>query len=233
MQLIFIKILAFVVLPILLLIFVYIIVHNISRQGLKISWRDPDYKINGLCQHLQRIGVGASILGIKWTMGGLGRLIWRPPWYLETIPSTIKLEGNEIDSINVICTSNIGSRYYWYNLDFIVRNSIPHDRIVNSKTRLIIKPSSGSSFLTSIKMWSGKAVDVECEWRGNADLVQELNLDDRLKDRLLNTDLGDLHTLEIVPEPKYGCTRIRTNYFLPTMELFNILETIAKHIKSV
>jgi len=215
--LISIETLASVVLTILWLITIYIIVRRISQYGR----RDPDNSVNGLCQHLRTIGIGASIVTIRF--GGVNG---QPHGLMDLVRAIIKLEGRDIDSINVVQT--ISGRY----LDFIVRNSSPHDRIRSSNTRLIMKRSSRGNILAFINIWSAKVVDVE--WRGDADLARELNLDDRLKYRLLDADLEPLRgILEIVPEPKYGCTRIRTSYFLPTTELFDILETIAKHIKSV
>ena len=199
------------------LIKVYIIVRPISKYGR----RDPDNSVNGLCQHLRTIGIGASILTIQF--GGVNG---QPHGLMDLVRAIIKLEGRDIDSINVIQT--ISGRY----LDFIVRKSSPHNRMRSSNTQLIMKRSARGNILAFVDIWSAKVVDVE--WRGDADLARELNLDNRLKDRLLNADLELLRgILEIVPEPKYGCARIRTNYFLPTVELFDILENIAKHIKSV
>jgi hypothetical protein len=206
-----------VVLIILWLITVYIRVRPISQYGR----RDPDNSVNGLCQHLRTMGIGASVLTIRF--GGVNG---QPHGPMDLVRAIIKLEGRDIDSINVIQT--ITGRY----LDFIVRNSSPHDRIRSSNAQLIMKRSPKGNLLAFINIWSAKVVDVE--WRGDADLARELNLDNCLKDRLLNADLEPLRgILEIVPEPKYGCTRIRASYFLPTTELFGILETIAKHIKSV
>lgn len=208
---------ASVVLTIMWLITVYIIVRRISKYGR----RDPDNSVNGLCQHLRTIGIGASILTIQF--GGVNG---QPHGLMDLVRAIIKLEGRDIDSINVIQT--ITGRY----LDFIVRKSSPHDRIRSSNAQLIMKRSARGNLLAFINIWSAKVVDVE--WRGDADLARELNLDNHLKNRLLYADLEPLRgILEIVPEPKYGCTRIRTNYFLPTVELFDIVETIAEHIKSV
>ncbi|MCK4331297.1 MAG: hypothetical protein KAW81_01965, partial [Dehalococcoidia bacterium] len=71
------------------------------------------------------------------------------------------------------------------------------------------------------------------EWKGDDYLVRKLNLDYRLTDRLLAVDINVLRGgISIYPEPKYEYTRIRTSYFLPTPDLFEAMDIIAKHIKA-
>ena len=224
-----IEILAFVFISILFLILVYITVRLISTK----AWRAPDpltQEINRLCEHLRTIGIRASILTIL-TMGfwGIkGGVKGQPQWRWEKVLAVIKLEGRDIDSINFI----IVGYYSVAALDFIVKTPSLDSGKKGRNTKLIMKRSTGGCLLTFINIWSAKVVDVE--WRGGTDLARKLNLDHRLKDRLLHANLKPLRGfLHIVPEPEYGCVKIRTNHFLPTMELFNILETIAKHVKSV
>ncbi|MGD0353663.1 MAG: hypothetical protein ABSB38_09295 [Dehalococcoidia bacterium] len=180
-------------------------------------------RVTGLCEHLQVIGINASVMKETnwWGISGQPHIWW------EHVMGVIKLEGRDIDVINVV---NVRSRYLnmWY-LDFIVRTSSPHVSMREDYAKLIMKRSFGGNLLIFINIYSAKIVGME--WRGDTDLVRELNFDNQLKNKLLNTDLRSLRgLLEIVPEPKYRCTRIRTSYFLPSLELFDILETIARHI---
>jgi hypothetical protein len=85
--------------------------------------------------------------------------------------------------------------------------------------------------LTLFSIYSSRIVDIE--WKGDPVQARELNSDYKLMNKLINTDLSPLcGYLQVVPEPKYGCVRIRTSYFLPTPDLFGILEGIARTIKS-
>ncbi len=77
----------------------------------------------------------------------------------------------------------------------------------------------------------GKVVDIE--WKGDGYLSQQLNLDYRLKDILLQSELKKLKgNIEISPEPKYEYIRVRTAYLLPSPDLFEAIDIIAKYIKS-
>ena len=38
--------------------------------------------------------------------------------------------------------------------------------------------------------------------------------------------------LIIFPEPKYAYARVRTAYFLPSLDLFEAIDIIVKHIKA-
>ena len=77
----------------------------------------------------------------------------------------------------------------------------------------------------------GRTVDIE--WEGDVYLFQQLNLDYRLKDILLQTDFKKLKgDIMIFPEPKYEYTRVRTTYPLSSSDLFEAIDIIAKYIKS-
>ncbi len=77
----------------------------------------------------------------------------------------------------------------------------------------------------------GRVVDIE--WKGADYLSQQLNLDYRLKDILLQTELKELKgNIEIFPEPKYEYAGVRTAYLLPSLDLFEAIDIIAKYIKS-
>jgi hypothetical protein len=199
--------------------------HNIFQMGIERKLGPIANRVTGLCEHLQVIGINASVMKETnwWGISGQPH-----PWW-EHVMGVIQLEGRDIDLINVV---NVRSRYLnmWY-LDSIVRTSSPHGSMREDYAKLIMKRSFRGNLLAFIRIYSAKVVDME--WTGDADLVRELNIDNQLKNKLLNTDLRSLcDLLEIVPEPKYGFTRIRTSYFLPSLEFFDILETIARHIKS-
>ena len=70
-------------------------------------------------------------------------------------------------------------------------------------------------------------------WKGDIYLSQQLNLDYRLNDILMQTDFKKLKTsIVIFPEPKYEYERVRTSYFLLSPELFEAIDIIAGHVKS-
>jgi len=79
-------------------------------------------------------------------------------------------------------------------------------------------------------LW-GKVVDIE--WKGDRSLAQSLNLDYRLKDRLLQVNPSALkQSIIVIPEPKHAYVRIRTPYALPSRHLFEAMAIIARHAKS-
>jgi len=169
-----------------------------------------------LCQHLEEMGVKASLVekGSDKEKIGLSRISG------QKSEGIIALQDKNMDSINIIsATSQYGTNYF---LDYLVKSSnITANRILK-KTRLTVKKS--------LILW-GKAVAME--WKGDKSLAQSLNFDYRLKDRLLQRDLNDLKgSIRIFPEPKHGYTRIRTSYSLPSPEIFGALDIIARHIKS-
>jgi len=130
------------------------------------------------------------------------------------------LEDRNIDSINIVgISSQYGTRYF---IDYLVRGSNIMGERVLKKTRLTRKKSP--------PLW-GKIVAID--WKGDDALAQSLNLDYSLEDKLLKADAnafkGDIW---ILPEPKHGYARIRTDYVLPSAAIFEALSSIARHIKS-
>ena len=169
-----------------------------------------------LCQHLKEAGVKASLVekGNEREKIGLSRASG------QRSEGIIALQDKNIDSINIIsAASQYGTNY---SLDYLVKSpNITASRILK-KTRLTVKKSS---FL-----W-GKVVAME--WKGDKSLAQSLNFDYRLKDKLLQRDVPGLRgSIGIFPEPKHGHTRIRTSYSLPSPEILEALDIIARHIKS-
>ena len=172
--------------------------------------------VEQLLHHLQGIGVKASLLekGVQEEKVGVGRGWWRRS------EGVIKIEGKHIDYINV---SSVASQYgVNYFLDYLVRSPSQSGRKGQKKTKMVRRKSPA--------IW-GRVVDIE--WKGDVYLSQQLNLDYRLKDILLQTGPKELKgNIEIVPEPKYECARVRTAYLLPSPDLFEAIDIIARHIKS-
>jgi hypothetical protein len=169
-----------------------------------------------LYQHLKEIGVKASLVeeGNEREKIGLSRASG------QKSEGIIALQDKNIDSINIISVaSQYGTSYF---LDYLVKSSnITANRTVK-KTRLTVKKS--------LFLW-GKVVAME--WKGDKSLAQSLNFDYRLKDILLQRDVTGLKgSIGILPEPKHGYTRIRTGHSLPSPEIFEALDIVAKHIKS-
>jgi hypothetical protein len=169
-----------------------------------------------LYQHLKEIGVKASLVeeGNEREKIGLSRTSG------QRSEGIIALQDKNIDSINIISVaSQYGTNYF---LDYLVKSSnITANRILK-KTRLTVKKS--------LFLW-GKVVAME--WKGDKSLTQSLNFDYRLKDILLQRDVTGLKgSIGILPEPKHGYTRIRTGHSLPSPEIFEALDIVAKHIKS-
>jgi len=169
-----------------------------------------------LYQHLKEIGVKASLVeeGNETKKIGLSRASG------QKSEGIIALQDKNIDSINIIsAASQYGTNYF---LDYLVKSpNITATRILK-KTKLTVKKN--------LFLW-GKVVAME--WKGDKSLAQSLNFDYRLKDRLLQRDvIGLKGSIGIFPEPKHGYTRIRTGHSLPSPEIFEALDIIARHIKS-
>jgi len=132
----------------------------------------------------------------------------------------IELQDINIDSINVVSVSSqYGTRYF---IDYLVKSSNIMEERVLKKTRLTKKKSP--------PLW-GKVVAID--WKGDNSLTQSLNLDYSLEDKLLKDDENAFKgNIWIFPEPKHGYVRIRTDYSLPSAEIFEAISSIVRHIKS-
>ena len=167
-----------------------------------------------LLHHLLEIGVKASLVegGVDEEKVGVSRS------FMQRSVGVIEIVGRNIDYMNVIgVASQYGVNYF---LDYLVRS--PSRLGKRKKTRMVRKKSPA--------IW-GRVVDIE--WKGDDYLSQQLNLDYRLKDILLQTDFKKLKSnIEIFPESKYEYARVRTAYLLPSPDLFEAIDVIAKYIKS-
>jgi len=166
--------------------------------------------------HLQEMGVKASLL----EKGGEEEKVGVRRSWGQRAEGVIKIEGRNIDYINVISVSSqYGVNYF---LDFLVSNPGWQGNRKSKKTRMVKRKVSGMR---------GKLVNIE--WKGDDYLSRELNYDYRLQDRLLQAELDKLKSsIWILPEPKYEYTRVRTNYLLPSSDLLEAVDIIAGHIKS-
>lgn len=172
--------------------------------------------VEQLLHHLQEIGVKASLAekSVDEEKVGASRS------FMRRSEDVIKIEGRNIDYINV---SSVSSQYgVNYFLDYLVRSPSQLRQKRQKKTRMVRKKSPA--------IW-GRVVDIE--WKGDVYLSQQLNLDYRLKDILLQTEPKELKSnIVIFPEPKYEYARVRTAYLLPSSDLFEAIDIIAKYIKS-
>jgi len=172
--------------------------------------------VEQLLHHLQGIGVKASPAekGVGEEKVGMGRS------FMRSSVGVIEIAGRNIDYINVIgVASQYGVNYF---LDYLVRSPGQSGQKRQKKTRMVRKKSPA--------IW-GRVVDIE--WKGGVYLSQQLNLDYRLKDILLQTEPKELKSnIVIFPEPKYEYARVRTAYLLPSPDLFEAIDIIAKYIKS-
>ena len=169
-----------------------------------------------LLRHLQEIGVKASLTekGVAEEKIGMSRS------FIRSSVGLIEIADRNINYINVIgVASQYGVNYF---LDYLVRSPGQSGRKGQKKTRMVRKKSP--------PIW-GRVVDIE--WKGDVYLSQQLNLDYQLKDKLLQAEpKKPKGNIEIIPEPKYEYTRVRTAYLLPSSDLFGAIDTIARHIKS-
>lgn len=168
-----------------------------------------------LCQHLEEMGIKASLVEKDSDKEkiGMSRISG------QRSEGIIELKDRNIDSINIIsAASQYGTNYF---LDYLVKSpNITANRILK-KTRLIRKKNP--------PLW-GKTVAIE--WKGDKSLAQSLNFDYILKDKLLQSNLKTLGSIWLFPEPKRGYARIRTSYSPPSPETFEAMDIIARHIKS-
>lgn len=173
--------------------------------------------INELYLHLQGIGIKASIAETdndKCKIGTGGRFSG------QKSEGLIELTSRNIDSLNIVTASNqYGKDYY---IDYLVKNSTMIGNRVARKTKLGRKKNR--------PLW-GRTVDFE--WKGDSILAETLNSDYRIKERLLQGEFESIKgNIWIYPEPKYGYYRIRSSYFLPPQQIFEAIDTVAKHLKS-
>lgn len=173
-------------------------------------------KAEELYQHLLGIGLKVSpIENESEEKIGLPKTSWS-----DKSEGVIAVEGKKVDYIRIIgVSSQYGTNYY---IEYLLKTLSTVGREDTTKTSMVKKKSP--------PLW-GKVVDIE--WKGDLSLSQRLNFDYQLTYRLLNAYPKPLKGgISIHPEPRYGYTRIRTSYQLPSPDLFEAMDTIAKHVKA-
>jgi len=173
-------------------------------------------KMGEFFEHLQKMGIKAALvekdaaeekIGTRWGSG-------------QRAEGVIEIKDRKIDYIKIVSvTSQYGVNYF---LDFLVKRPNWIAQQKRKKTRMVRKRSS---------VIGGKIVDIQ--WKGDDRLSRQLDLDYRLKDRLLQSERDELKGgISIFPEPKHEYSRVRTTYFLPSPDLFEAIDIIAGHVKA-
>ena len=167
-------------------------------------------------EHLRAERIEASLAEDGDSRGGVG--LGRASG--QKSEGIIKLEDRHIDSINIVnMTGQFGTSHF---VDYLVKSPNMSIGRAPQKTRLTVKKSPPVL---------GKVVGIR--WSGDKSLAQTLNLDYSLEDKLLSAIQSNFKgDVWIFPEPKQGYTRIRTDYFPPSVELFGAISIIARYIRS-
>jgi len=184
--------------------------------GLSLSRRRRKGKIEDLHQHLLGTGLKASLLDEEAAQ----QIALPKPSWGEKTQGIIALEDRKTEHVRLTsASSQYGTNYY---IEYLLKTPSLTGRDNTKKTSMVKKKSP--------PLW-GRTVDID--WKGDPSLSQRLNLDYQLKYRLVNLYPEPLKGgISIHPEPKYGYTKIRTNYQLPSPDLFAAIDTIAKHVKA-
>jgi hypothetical protein len=89
------------------------------------------------------------------------------------------------------------------------------------KTKMVIKKKS---------FFGGEVVDVI--WKGDQYLAQKLNMDYDLKHKFMQADINTFKGgILIIPESKHGYIRIKTNYNIPSADMFYAIDSLAAHMR--
>jgi len=132
----------------------------------------------------------------------------------------VALEERNID---LIIVASVASQYgINYFIEYLVKSTFNLREESLKKTKMVRKKRS---------IFGSKVVDIV--WKGDQYLAQKLNLDYELKHRILQADLNKFKgSIMIIPESKHGYTRIKTDYNLPSPDMFYAIDSVAKYLKS-
>jgi hypothetical protein len=141
------------------------------------------------------------------------------PWG-QKAEGIFRLKKRNIDYIFLMSqTSQYGVNYF---LEYTVRNTFNLRDESLKNTRMKLKKDSLVGRETS-----------DIIWKGDLYLSQKLNMDYELKHKWLNSSLKELKmNLRIIPEEKFGYTRIKTNFVPPSQDLISFIDSVAGHIKT-
>lgn len=178
--------------------------------------KDTPRMMEQLLHHLLDIGIRASLVEDEEEK----RRVGMKRSFSRRSEGIIRIEEQRINYINInSVTSQYGVNYF---LEFMVKNPGWSMGGMRKKTKMVRKKRP---------LFWGKIVDIE--WRGDVNLSQQLNLDYRLRDILLQTDPKEFKGgFEVLPEPKREYARIRVSYLLPSSDFFNAIDIIAGYIKT-
>jgi hypothetical protein len=167
-------------------------------------------------RHLLGIGVRFVELDKEGEEAKLGKKISKA----QKAEGIVALEERNIDFIIV---ASVASQYgVNYFIEYLVTSTFSLREESLKRTKMVRKKSS---------IFGGKVVDIE--WKGDQYLAQKLNLDYELKHRILQADLNKFKgSILIIPETKHGYTRIKTDYNLPSSDMFYAIDSMAKYLKS-
>ena len=134
--------------------------------------------------------------------------------------SIIALKKSNIDFINVIsASSQYGVNYF---IEYLVKSTFGLREKPLKRTKMVIKKKS---------LFGGEVVDVI--WKGDQYLAQKLNMDYDLKHKFMQADINTFKGgILIIPEPKHGYIRIKTNYNFPSADIFYAIDTLAGYMRS-
>ena len=192
-------------------------------RKIKGSIKD-EYLLNGLVEHLRKIGIEATILVSEPKVQAFTNFI-----------GSVSVEGKNIDLLEVEMKlvgggfdgefhGDIGYSTSVYRFNYVVQAEIAG---LENKLKVETKPIKKGFF--------GKEV-VGLKWEGGS-LAQLLNGDNNLRDTLLREGLFEI---EIRTDKKNRCVRIRQKPFhsktvldFPTLEVFEIYNKIAEYLRSI
>jgi hypothetical protein len=134
--------------------------------------------------------------------------------------SIIALKKSNIDFINVIsASSQYGVNFF---IEYLVKSTFGLREKPLKRTKMVIKKKS---------LFGGEVVDVT--WKGDQYLAQKLNMDYDLKHKFMQADINTFKGgILIIPEPKHGYIRIKTNYNFPSADIFYAIDTLAGYMRS-
>lgn len=191
-----------------------ILTASIAAIGLPLALskrkKQAPKKSGELYSHLQNMGLDLFLPEEETGRGKIG--IQR--FTSSKSQGLIGIRGKNIEWINLIGVSTqYGTSYF---LDFQI----------SSPNLEIRKPKK--VFLKMKRSRENK--DAVISWKGDESFSMTLSLDFNLEELMKKSEFKGI--LEIAPEPKHGCTRIRIPYVLPSPELTEAINIIAGHVKS-
>jgi hypothetical protein len=160
-------------------------------------------------EQLRENGVNCSLV----EEGNKSSKIRVSKWSGTKILKSYEVVGKQYDHINLtFISTQYGVTYY---IEFLV----------NSPNLGIIKPKKAQ-----LKRTKRRNQSEEIVYKGEKSFTINLELDYQLETLLNRSEF--VGVIEIIPETKHGYTRIRTPFVELTPEFLDVINTLARHIKS-